>query len=397
LRTSSARKYAAWTSAVVAVVGVASTFAATPAIAKTVRAPKAVSSRIAPGVTFNRTNFTLHEGKKKYREEAVTLSVTLSSRTSLVAAYPGNKVSGHRATLTSLAKQEHAVGGVSGNVFLVKDRYAAGDGGISHQGSIVKSELKGKDDSLWVDAAGHAHIGDPGFDGYLFTTAHHHKIHISSVNYVDNASKGAVTVLDYHQSPVPLPSCFVATLASVGKNAYRVQSVYHHATRFGGVTGSTKALVTCGPHNTPWLSSVLAPGVQLTGSWGYARSVTTLVSGTNHIVRNGKPYHDPRGIPASIDTYQKKRVPVDFACVKSNDRQVLLGSIIGWKPYAAGMTYAELSSYLVRLGCRDAIALNAQLQSALVAARPGHPLAQQNPVARTGEAKQVSGLLVTTR
>ena len=251
--------------------------------------------------------------------------------------------------------------------------------------------------NVWVDASGHAHAGDPGFSGYLTTTSGS-TIHISSVNYVDNARQGAVTILDYHEAPIALPSCFVATLAPLAKNTYRVQSVAAHVTRFRGVQGTTRALVSCGSHQTPWLKKILTHGVTLTGSWGYtAGSVTTLVSGTNLIVHNGKPYHDRTGIPASIDTYQKKRVPVDFACVKSDNRQVLLGSVVGWKSYSAGMTYAELSSYLARSGCREAIALDALYDSTLVAALPGTHLAVETPRSSKGEQKLVSGLLVTTR
>ena len=369
----------------------------TPPAGASTPAPKASTTRLATGVTFSRTNVTLHEGKKAFPEQVLTLNVTLSAHTTLVAAYAGNRVSAGRATLTNLAKQEHAIGGVSGNVFIDKDPHSPGDGGVTHTGTIVKSELSGKDDSLWIDAGGHAHVGDAGFNGTLTTATGHHVIHVSSVNYVDNAAKGAVTVLDYHQAPVALPSCFVATLAPVAKSEYRVQTVALHATRFPGVTGSARALVSCGPHQTPWLTKILTRGVELTGTWGYAVSVRTLISGASHIVHNGKPYHDPSGIPASIDTYQNRRVPVDFACVRSDNRQVLLGSVVGWRSYSAGMTYAELSSYLPKRGCREAIALNALYDSTLVATLPGKSLAMQNPRSSKGEQKLVSGLLVTTR
>ena len=379
------------------VVGAGMPLGAWPASAGT-PTPKPTTVRLASGVTFSRANFAFREGKVRVAGQAVTLSVTLSARTSLVAAYAGNRVNAGRATLTGLAKQEHAIGGVSGNVFIDGDPDSAGDGGITRRGTIVKSELQGKDDSLWVDTHGRAHIGDPRFNGYLTTATGHHVIHVSSVNYVDNAEKGAVTVLDYHEAPVALPSCLVATFAPVAKNTYQVRSVSLHAKRFPGVRGSTRALVSCGPHQTGWLTTVLTVGVKLTGSWGYsAGSMTTLVSGAGRIVHNGRPYHDPSGIPASIDTYQKKRVPVDFACVKSDNRQVLLGSIVGWKGYSPGMTYAQLSSYLAKRGCREAIALNALYDSTLVAKLPGRNLMMQNPPSSRGEQKLVSGLLVTSR
>ena len=394
LTTPTARRCAAWASTALTVLAVGTTLAATPAVASTA-APRPTTARLATGVTFSRSNFTMHEGRTSYPEQVVTLSVTLSPHTSLVAAYPGNRVSAGRATVTTLAKQEHAIAGISGNVFIDKDPAAAGDGGISHQGTIVKSELSGKHDSLWVDASGYAHAGDPGFSGYLTTTSGS-KIHISSVNYVDNASKGAVTILDSHQGAVALPSCFMATFAPAAEGGYVVQSVALHATRFPGVQGTTRALVSCGPHQTPWLTQILTRGTGLTGSWGYATSVTTLVSGTNLIVHNGKPYHDASGIPASIDTFQKRRVPVDFACVMSDSRQVLLGSVIGWHNYSAGMTYAELSSYLAGRGCREAIALNALYDSTLVAQLPGRSMVMENPHISRGQQKLVSGLLVVS-
>src|SRR4051812_4626284 len=166
----------------VAAPWVAAPSVAAPSVAApSVAAPSSV--RLAPGVVLTHSSFTLAGA----RQRAVTISVTLTGSTRLVAASPNDVIGAKRATTLSLARQEKAVAGINGDVFYLTDPAAVPRGGLTHDGRTLKSALVAKKATLYVTAAGVAAIGDPGFTGTVRTADGRHTYHIRSVNSLENA------------------------------------------------------------------------------------------------------------------------------------------------------------------------------------------------------------------
>ena len=161
------------------------------------------SVRLAPGIVLTHSSFTLRGA----HQQAVTVSVALSRTTRLVAAAPGDVIGARRATTLALGRQERAIAGINGDVFYLSDPTAVPRGGITYQGRTLKSALVAKKAALYVTAAGIAAIGDPGFAGTVRTADGRHSYKIRSVNSLENARNGAVTITDRGLLGAKLPGC----------------------------------------------------------------------------------------------------------------------------------------------------------------------------------------------
>src|SRR5581483_2973686 len=123
--------------------------------------------------------------------------------------------------------------------------------------------------------------------------------------------------------------------------------------------------------------------------------IRTLLSGGRVLIKSGRRYDDRDGLWG----YGNLRKPETFACVLRGGRRVLLGTVEGGRPGAAGMTYGELTTYLRSRACWSAMTLDGSHSSTLVAKRPGHRLRVENHPTNPGGAQRVvvDGLFVVVR
>jgi hypothetical protein len=365
-------------------------------VAAFVAAPPAgaasTSVQLAPGVTLTHSTFGLRSHTTTLPERAVTLAVTLSAHTALVAATPSDVIGAPRATVLALARQERAIAGINGDFFYLADATAVPRGGLSRHGRVLKSALVSQRAALYVTSSGTAAIGDPGFAGLVRTDAGR-SYKIRSRNSLENARNGGLTLADANLLTAPLPRCTVARLAATSVPArWRVTSVRAGVTSFVRPAAGTRALATCGPAGEQWMADALKVGHDVDISAGYAVAhITTLLSGGRVLIRSGARYDDKNGLLG----YGNQRKPETFGCVLRDGRHVLLGVIEGDRTGAAGMTYGELTTYLLGRHCWSALTFDGSGSSTLVAKRPGGSLAVQNRTTnKGGPRKVVDGLFV---
>jgi hypothetical protein len=355
-------------------------------------AATAPSVRLAPGVVLTHSSFTLAGA----REQAVTITVSLSAKTRLVAAAPGDVIGARRATTLALGRQHKAVAGINGDVFYLSDPTAVPRGGLTTDGRLLKSALVGKKAALYVTASGRAAIGDPGFAGTVRTADGRHGYKIRSVNSLENARNGAVTITDRRLLGAKLPGCTQVDLAATATaGQYQVGAVRRKVTTYVRRAGAARALVACSAAAGAWLTGNLVPGALVTVRTGYAVGrVRTLISGARVLVARGRRYDDRTGLTG----YGNQRKPETFACVFKGGRRLLLGVVEGGRPGAAGVTYGELTTYLLDRGCWSALVLDGSHSATLVAKRPGRHLAVENHPTNPGGAQRavVDGLFVVT-
>ncbi len=379
---------AAVVAAVVAVVAV--TLGALP-MASASAASKSSVTVLAPGVTLTRSNFTMRSGSAKLSERSYVVRTTLSAHTSLVAATPNNVIGAPRTTVLSMARQQHAIAGVNGDVFYLSDPTSVPRGGVTWNGHILKSTLAHKTASLYITSQGVASIGDPTFVG-AFSTSNGHNHGIATMNSLENARNGGTTLVDSSVLSRSMPRCSTSLLRPRTDGRYTVVGTWTDVTRFTRIASGYRELVSCSATNARYFPSSLTRGLTVSIRAGYSvPSLTTVLSGGQVLVRSGKAYHDPQG----VTTYGKQRKPESFVCVLKGGRTVLFGAVEGDRRGVAGMTYTELGNYTRSLGCWSSMTLDGSKSSTLVAASPGHALAVQNRVTNTGgPRKVVDGLFV---
>ncbi|SHG74830.1 Predicted protein [Jatrophihabitans endophyticus] len=341
--------------------------------------------RLAPGVTLTHSVFRLKSGGHSYPERVWTLRARLSAHLQLDAASPRNVIGAARQTTLTLGRQERAVAGINGDTFYFPDAAAVPRAGITHGGRVLKSALVGKNAVLYATSSGRVAIGDPGFRGRISTTDRTGKARsfgITSRNSIENAANGGMAFVDravltssLRKAPQRRTSCAVVRLAERGGDSYRVTSIAAKATKYTRAAAGTHALVSCASSTAGWIRSALRTGQDLTLTAGYrVRGITTLLSGVRQLIRGGKRFTDRTG----LNVYGNSMKPETFGCVLRDARTVLLGVVEGDRSGRAGMTYAQLTTYLLARKCRSALVFDGSGSSTLVAQRPAKHLAVQN-------------------
>ena len=349
---------------------------------------------LGPGVGLTRTSFTLRAGSAHLSERSVFVRATLSAHTSLVAAAPHDMIGAPRSTVLAMAREQHALAGVNGDVFYLSDPTAVPRGGVTWNGRILKSTLAGKQASLYVDSRGIAAIGDPHFVASVRTaTGHTHGL--ATMNSLENARNGGTTLLDPSVASRAMPHCALSVLTPRAGGGWTVAGTRTGVTRFQRLAAGNRALMSCSAANARWFPSVLTRGLAVTLTAGYSvPHLTTVLSGPRVLVLRGKRYTDRTGLLG----YGNQRKPESFACVLRGGRTVLFGAVEGDRRGVAGMTYGQLSGYLLGLGCWQAMALDGSASSTVVARTPGHALTVQNHTTdKGGPRKVVDGLFVVRR
>ncbi len=377
------------TGPLLALIAVPMLATASPAVAAP---PRPSTTTLAPGVTLVHSSFHMRAGNKTLTEQVQTVTVRLSKHNSFVATTPGHVIGANRATVLAMARQEHAIAGIDGDVFYLSDPRSAPRGGLSYRGHVLKSALVGQKAVLSIDSSNVARIGDPGFAGSVNTTDHRYGFKIRSQNSLENAKNGAVSLVDNAVLNSTLPSCAVATLATAASGQWRITHFDNAVTHFTRVARRQRALVSCGGLARGWMKQHLVANHTVTVWAGYARkNIQTLISGKRVLIAGGRRFDDKQGLWED-DALLKPRA---FACVMKNNHQVKIGAVEYGRHDMDGMTSAQLTSWLLGRGCYSAMTLDGSHSTQLVAKKPGAELALVNQQTNPGGPRQVvDGLFV---
>lgn len=354
------------------------------------------AQRLAAGVTYSATTFALPTGRRHgLPERMFTVSVTLSRHTTLTADAAHGLVGSQREPVLAIARRRHAVAAINGDFFSMSSLTAMPRDGLMRGGVTMKSARPGLQATLYVTTSGVAGIGDPGFSGTVVAGRSTHAL--QSVNDVGDATNhGRLTLITPDLAPTALHRRCTLVSVGAGTGTQRghtvVRSLAGRVTQLGRPAAGTRELLGCDAAGQ-WLGAHLRPKQVVAVTTRYrVANLQTYIGGGRVLVRNGRPYNDRSG----IDIPNWFRNPLTFACVSGAGRSVLLGVVDGRSRISAGMSYAELTTWLVQRGCTSAMVFDGGGSSTLVAALPGHPAAVQNsPSDWTGPRPVADALLVT--
>ena len=362
---------------------------ATAAPARPVAGARA-TTRLAPGVTLWHDHFRNDRGRP---ERAVLVRARLGRHVTLQVRTPGQVIGLERATLSSMARRAGAVAGINGDFFDLTSNAAVPRGVVINGGRVLKSPRPNRLANLYVRADGHAAIGAIAY-AYSITRpattdrpAVTHAVY--SINSLDDAVNDHLVYVDHDDAGGYLErGCVVVRGA-----ASTVLSVAPAGSIARPAAGGW-ALAGCWGV-ADWLRANLRAGDRLNLSTRYpAGRPLVAIAGRRQLVRDGAAFDDPTGAPLST----WGRNPETFACVSRDGLTVLLGAIDGRRRDSVGVTYDQLTAYLLRLKCWSGLVLDGGGSTELVARRPGHrAVSVLNHPADGAERLIADALVVTTR
>lgn len=327
--------------------------------------------RIANGVTLWRQSFVTSH---KRHERAVLLRVDLHAKgVSVKAVAPRHGIGATRQTVLTRARELHAVGGINGDFFDLHSNKAVPRGAVVRSGDISKTPRPYWRANLYINYKGNAGIGAVRFVGKVSRGTRGGKVRVRahrifSVNTVLDALKGRITYVNAHLAATKLPSCTVAHGITRGKLRI-VTSVATEVTYFHQLTGSHWALVSCRGKGASWLRDYLIHGDSVSLSMRFpAGQYRTIISGGRVLVEHGRAFNDVGGEVI----WRSPPNPETFACVSVTGRHLLLGTIDGRSKVSVGLTYAELTRYLLKIHCYKGIVFDGGGSTTMVARTPGH-------------------------
>jgi phosphonatase-like hydrolase len=398
-------------------------FAAVLAAGVLVAAPAGASApiRLGPGVTLQHATFKFHGPQSVY-----TLDVRLSGHTRLVSTAPKRRIGAMRVDMVRLARQEGAIAGINGDTLYFADPTSQPRAGVAYNGRTLKSPLQGQNAVLYTTTSNHANIGNVSFGGTFkwntpsdrYGRSWHLGGNIHTYNSLENAKNGGVTFTDSnlltrsslrsignasqrHVTPkctrVDLRPLEITHTATGTSGRYVVTGYHTNVSRYARDAAGRNALLTCGADQKRYLDTrKVRPGLTLSIAVGYkVPHIVSLISGVRKLISGGKAFNDKSG----LNELGSQQTAESFACVLKGGTRVLLGAVEGKKRGANGMTYAQLTSYLLARHCWTAMAMQGSTDTQLVAKRPHGTLAFQNRLNNKAGNKPnapVDGLVVVT-
>ena len=156
----------------------------------------------------------------------------------------------------------------------------------------------------------------------------------------------------------------------------------------------TWALAGCGS-SADWLRANLRAGDRVTVTMTYPKGKPVMaIGGRRELVRNGLAYDDPTG--AELSSWGPN--PETFACVSKDGLTVLLGAIDGRIRTSVGVTYDQLTEYMLRLKCWSGVVFDGGGSTEMVAKLPGaSTLSVLNHPAAGAERPIPDALVVVTK
>lgn len=359
-----------------------------------------VPMMLAHGVTLWRRVFA---DAQRHPQRVVLMRVNLATAgVRIGAGSPGMLVGAARANVRTVANSLRAVAGVNADFFDMGSPLAVPKGGLVLGGRLVKTPRPGWQANFYLTANGVAHVGPLPYTASLTRPADAtrpastHSFY--SVNTLADAAKGRITLVDSTLASISLGTGCTAALLTVPAGATGatgpavVTAVQTGMRRLARMTAGHEALIACGAA-AGWLTGSLLVGdrltIALTLTGGQPREA---VSGGRLLVSGGRSFNDAGG------RNESSRNPETFACVSAGGRSVLFGAVDGRNAHAAGMTYAQLTQYLLGLHCYAGLVFDGGGSTGLVAREPGATATSQQNQPSDGHLRAVAdGLYVYGR
>ena len=322
---------------------------------------------LAPGVTYWRDSFRNSRGRTV---EAVLVQAKLGRHVTLQARTPGQLIGLPRQTLSTLAKRAGAIAGVNGDFFDLYSDTAPPRGGVINNSRVLKSPRLNRLANLYVRADGHAAIGAIPYVYTLSRAATSGRRAVTraiySLNDADDAVNDRLVFISPNLAGGELyRGCEVAS----GHTVKGVQSItaLNRARSLTRPAAGVWALAGCGS-TADWLRANLRVGDRATVALSYPKGRPVVaIGGRRELVRNGVAYDDPTG--SELSSWGPN--PETFACVSKDGLTVLLGAVDGRVRTSVGVTYDQLTDYLLRLKCWSGVVFDGGGSTEMVAKLPG--------------------------
>ena len=347
---------------------------------------------LAPGVTLQHVSM-----RSDNAPEQVTLLGVDLTRADIDATSPNGEVGDARASVRTQINARHAIGGVNADFFNLNRQNASPRGTLVASGRMLKSPAAPRNADLVIRRATHglvASVGPVPFGGRVVRVRPGQRNRgrsLTTVNSLVSARAGGLTLLTSAMAPSTLTRACTLATGTIVRGTWSVQTV-RSTYSTPALTASTWGLLSCAGNGQQWIRTSLRRGDRIkvadaiTGGTPWAA-----VSGGSVLVRNGKAWHDPLGERLPY----RGRNAETFACVTKSGRGVLLGTVDGYSDRSAGVTYRELTSYLLTLrGCYSGVVLDGGGSSTLVAKLPGAGRATVQNVPADHPARPVADTLV---
>jgi hypothetical protein len=395
LRRGSVRRRLVPLAAVLAVGAGAVLAGGAPADATvTAGAARSAVTTLAPGVTYWRDSWVNGRG---HTVRAVLLQAKLGAHVALQARTPGQSIGLPRQPLSALVKHSGAIAGVNGDFFDLFSDASPPRGGVINNGRVLKSPRPGRLSNLYVRSDGHAAIGAIPYAYSLTraaTSGRRAVTHaIFSLNSPDDAVSDHLVFINPTLAGGRLDrGCEVVT-GHLVKGVNSVTALLRARSVSRPVSGAW-ALAGCGS-TADWLRANLRVRDRVTLTLAYPKGKpVTAIGGRRELVRNGRAYDDPTG--SELSTWGPN--PETFGCVSKDGLTVLLGAVDGRIRTSAGVTYDQLTSYLLRLKCWSGVVFDGGGSTEMVAKLPGSSnVSVLNTPAAGAERNIPDALVVVTK
>lgn len=372
-------------SAAVAVVAIPSSGAGAAVVAHVTRG-RVVT--LAPGVTQYHEQFMTGDG---FHQSGWITTVDLTRRGVGLGVVAGhNTVAGPGETVLSMAQRTRAVAGINGDLF---DFGGSGApvGGEIVDGRVLKSPVSTHVNQLALLSNHRAVVGPISWTGRLSRVGETGVEHALAVNSPGIARQGGVTVVVRSMGATELPrACVVATGGRLGGH-YTVTKVATGVRHLDRLPLTSFALVGC-REGGDWLlahapvgSRLLATTTASSAAYPHA-TVLGALQGAKLVLRHGKAYTD-----TSTRWHTAGHNPETFVCVARNHSSILLGTVDGRMYHAVGVTFPQLTAYMLRHGCYDGLVLDGGGSTTMVGSgRTSGPLSIRDLPAWGGRPRAVA-------
>lgn len=342
---------------------------------------------LAPGITQYKETFRTTDG---YSQSAVLTLVNLAARGVTVRVQAShNAVNSDGETVLSMAARTGARAGVNGDLFDFGGTGAPYGGEIVN-GKILKSPTSTRVGQFAVLDNGKAVLGPVSYAGRI-TRTDKAKVHKGvSINNVKAAKGGGVTMVTRNLGPSSVPRGCVITFGTKSRGAYTVTSVATQRS-ISILPAKAFALIGCGK-GRQWLLTNAAPSSRFTlktKAFSPAYPTATVISsiqGARMVLRHGVRYTD-----RSTTWRTAGHNPETFVCVNRKGTRVLLGTVDGRLYRAVGVTFRQVTSYMLAHKCYDGLVMDGGGSTTAVGATSADgPLRVRNRPAWGGEPRPLA-------
>lgn len=331
-----------------AIVAITAVTALLVALASAAGATAGTVVRDVPGTQLVATTIHTADGTSQAWYDRIDLT---NSRLHIEPALDGDLLNAPHESVPSMARRTHAVFGINGDFWNWAYDQAGPLHGLWIHGHMYKTPGYRTSANFYTTTDGKAHIGPVNVFTELTWRAGGtlHSSYAFSVNNVDDMYRHHLVLTTSDLATVPVPRCDVAYLNAT-LSGWKVTRMATRVRQLDRRLATQRALVACGIRLPALAVGELVHWSQRTTVSG----IDALVSGGAQLIRNGRPFRDPA---AQLATNWDN--PMTFGCVSRDARHVIFGVVDGRRITSAGVTPAQLTSYLLHLGgCWNAMSFD---------------------------------------